>query len=107
MSGKARPDALTRAILQVHPELAGRVHLVNGRPWCDGVNHTTMCSAEFEAPQEEAPDTCPLCVSQPCICRCHQAGAVIDIPSCWGAEHYFVKESDGVRVCQVCGEADR
>lgn len=21
----------------------GEVHYVNGRPWCDGANHTTMC----------------------------------------------------------------
>lgn len=23
---------------------------------------------------------------------------------CWRAEHYFIKESDGARVCQICGE---
>jgi hypothetical protein len=29
--------------MESRPELTGHVHYVNGRPWCDGVNHTTMC----------------------------------------------------------------
>ena len=66
------PDALSRAILAGHPELAGQVHYVDGRPWCDGVNHTTRCE----------PGECP-----------HGDG-----------QHYFVRESDDVRVCQKCGE---
>jgi len=39
-------DALSKAILHQHPELAGHVHYVDGRPWCDGVNHTTRCRAD-------------------------------------------------------------
>lgn len=37
------PDALSQAIMRQRPELAGHVHYVSGRPWCDGVSHTTMC----------------------------------------------------------------
>ena len=37
-------DALSRALIRQRPELAGRVHYVGGEPWCDGINHTTMCS---------------------------------------------------------------
>jgi hypothetical protein len=36
-------DALSQALVSHRPELAGHVHYVNGLPWCDGVNHTTMC----------------------------------------------------------------
>ena len=44
-------DALSRALVQQHPGLAGHVHYVNGRPWCDGVNHTTMCTATCDKRQ--------------------------------------------------------
>ena len=30
------------------PGLAGHVHYLNGEPWCDGVNHTTMCQPESD-----------------------------------------------------------
>jgi hypothetical protein len=43
MNGDRHPDALSRAILDQRPELAGQVHYVDGRPWCDGINHTLMC----------------------------------------------------------------
>ena len=42
------PNALSKALMKSRPELTGRVHYVNGRPWCDGVNHTTMCQPEAE-----------------------------------------------------------
>lgn len=50
MTGKRRdmPDALSRALMKSRPELAGHVHYVNGRPWCDGINHTTMCQPGSE-----------------------------------------------------------
>ena len=41
------PDALSRALMESSPELAGRVHYLGGEPWCDGINHTTMCSDDF------------------------------------------------------------
>lgn len=47
MSG---PDALSQMIMQQRPELAGHVHYVNGRPWCDGVNHTTNCDPAYGRP---------------------------------------------------------
>lgn len=49
-----RADALSRTLVRQRPELAGHVHYVNGRPWCDGVNHTTMCDPAFTAPPGEA-----------------------------------------------------
>lgn len=52
-------DALSRAILAQRPELAGQVHYVNGRPWCDGVNHTTMC--EPSVPVIGDTRACPDC----------------------------------------------
>lgn len=66
-----QPDALSQAILRQQPELAGHVHYVHGRAWCDGVNHTTACE----------PST-----------------------ACIGTEHYWLKESDGAVVCQICGD---
>lgn len=51
-----RPDALTEAILRQRPELAGEVHYVNGRAWCDGVNHTTMCEPAGRAMSDQAAD---------------------------------------------------
>lgn len=39
-------DALSRALVAARPELAGRVHYVGGRPWCDGINHTTRCEPD-------------------------------------------------------------
>lgn len=44
---RAEGDALSQALVRRRPELAGHVHYVNGRPWCDGINHTTMCSDDF------------------------------------------------------------
>jgi hypothetical protein len=64
-----QPDALSEAILAQQPELAGHVHYVNGRAWCDGINHTTACDPAF---------------------------------ACTGREHYWLRESDGVVVCQIC-----
>ena len=54
------PDAISRAIVAQWPELAGKVHYVNGRAWCDGVNHTMMCepltpSADVPACRDEDP----------------------------------------------------
>jgi hypothetical protein len=40
-------DALSRALVRQRPGLAGHVHYINGQPWCDGINHTTMCSDDF------------------------------------------------------------
>jgi|HubBroStandDraft_6_1064221.scaffolds.fasta_scaffold00062_104 hypothetical protein len=50
-------DALSRALVRQRPELAGHVHYVNGRPWCDGINHTTMCDDDFS---DERPARRPL-----------------------------------------------
>jgi hypothetical protein len=43
-----QPDTLSKALMKSRPELAGHVHYLDGHPWCDGVNHTTMCQPEFE-----------------------------------------------------------
>lgn len=43
-----QPDAISDAIVSQRPELAGQVHYVNGRAWCDGINHTTMCDPASE-----------------------------------------------------------
>jgi len=50
------PDALSRALIDAQPELAGVVHMVNGRPWCDGVNHTTMCEFPMATYAPDLPD---------------------------------------------------
>lgn len=42
-------DALSQELVRQQPGLAGRVHYLGGAPWCDGVNHTTMCGDEPEA----------------------------------------------------------
>jgi len=42
------PDALSRALMRSRPALAGRVHCLDGSPWCDGINHTTMCQPDDE-----------------------------------------------------------
>jgi len=47
---RRKPDMLSEMLMQQQPELAGHVHYVNGRPWCDGVLHTTMCDPEHAAP---------------------------------------------------------
>lgn len=44
----AQPDALSRALMTSRPELAGHIHYLDGQPWCDGINHTTMCQPEGE-----------------------------------------------------------
>jgi len=79
------PDAVTRAILKAHPELARHVHLVNGRPWCDGINHTTRCDPAFAAPSPRDNPGAP----------------------CLAPGHYWLTESDGMVVCQICGEVKR
>ena len=43
MTGPDDCDALSRALIRQQPELAGHVHYLDGLPWCDGINHTTMC----------------------------------------------------------------
>lgn len=47
------PDMLSQALIAGTPELEGKVHYVNGRPWCDGVNHTTRCDPASDD-QEQA-----------------------------------------------------
>ena len=42
-TGPGDCDALSRALIRQQPELAGHVHYLDGLPWCDGINHTTMC----------------------------------------------------------------
>lgn len=53
--GKPITDALTRALLEARPELAGQVHYSGGEPWCDGVNHTTRCEPGRETPGNPQP----------------------------------------------------
>lgn len=48
MSSNPEPDALSRALMKSRPGLAGRAHYLGGAPWCDGINHTTMCEPEPE-----------------------------------------------------------
>jgi hypothetical protein len=55
MNGDRGPDALSRAILDQRPELAGQVHYVDGRPWCDGINHTLMCHPPGQFVMGESP----------------------------------------------------
>ena len=63
------PDALSKALMRSRPELAGHVHYLGGEPWCDGVNHTTMCQPESDEydpwmAQAGCPDPGP-CVNGP------------------------------------------
>jgi hypothetical protein len=46
----SEPDALSRMLMLRTPELEGFIHLVDGRPWCDGVNHTTRCDPAHAVP---------------------------------------------------------
>lgn len=54
-----KPDALSKALMESRPELAGHVHYINGRPWCDGINHTTMCQPESGEPDPWMAHTLP------------------------------------------------
>ena len=46
-------DALSEALVRAQPQLRGRVHYVNGQPWCDGINHTTQCDPRYTAACED------------------------------------------------------
>ena len=88
----ATPDALSSALMRQRPQLAGHVHYVNGRPWCDGVNHTTMCR-EGE-PVSDLPVTAPV----PDWGQCHRylVTAPLDLRmNTWAATAMFTNWLEG------------
>ena len=101
----SEPDTFSRALMESRPELAGHVHYVNGRPWCDGINHTTMCrpgseeQAMSEAASEARPVSSLTAADRRIIAKAHEVAALTSADSM--REHYGQTDGDMARAAAL------